>query len=42
MTGHWVFTEAGYLRLIAQGFVTHKVENRNGVTWRYMVKGARP
>lgn len=35
---HWVFTDASYLRLIAQGFVTVRIEHRNGVAWRLMGK----
>jgi hypothetical protein len=39
--GYWVFSEKSYLRLIRQGYITLTTAKRNGILWRYMVKGAR-
>lgn len=37
MSGYWVCTESAYVMLLEQGYVTHHIERRHGVEWRWMI-----
>jgi len=33
----WVCADSAYYALLAQGYVTHQIQKRHGVSWRLMV-----